>query len=149
MISVLRLTSIVRYSFVTMTDEEWFHGFLAFCSLPPKQQQEHIRKTLEKRMAEWQEDPEPGRPLRPDVCERLLQQQQEVRGGERGDPLENFILIAARPSDYAVRILRNAARQLMTLDPEFSWLVLNQIQALRQKNTYQPEPLKGRMVGIF
>src|SRR5688572_19156098 len=106
-----------------MTDDEWLRGFLEFCRLPRQEQEEHIRRTLEKKHAEWQEDPEPGRVLRSDVRERLLRQQRDVEAGEQGEPLENLVPIDSRPSEYKVRILKNASRQLMELDPELAWVI--------------------------
>ena len=132
-----------------MTDDEWLRGFLEFCRLPRQEQEEHIRRTLEKKHAEWQEDPEPGRLLRASVRDRLLQQQREVEAGEQGEPLENLVPIDSQPSEYRVRILRNASRQLMELDPELAWVIVDQIQTLREKQKHRFEPLKGGMLGIF
>jgi mRNA-degrading endonuclease RelE of RelBE toxin-antitoxin system len=132
-----------------MTEDEWLRGFLEFTRLPRKEQEEHIRRTLEKKHAEWQEPPEPGHVLRAEVRERLLQQQREVASGERGEPLENFVPIDRKSSDYTIRVLRTAANQLMSLDPEFAWSILSHIQTLLEKPRHRFEPLKGGMIGIF
>jgi hypothetical protein len=133
-------------------DDDWFDGLIDFLKLPPEEQREHIRRVCEEKEAEWQENPEPGLVLRPSVRERLLQQQQAVKEGERGMRLEEFL---AFETDWwedpvlEIQILRNANDQLMHFHPELAWLALERIYRLRPKRNFSLRPLKGGMVGIY
>ena len=138
--------------FSTSMDNDWAEDMFAFFKLPIEEQLEHIQRVFEEKEAEWQERPEPGLVLRPDVRDRLLQQQQAVRDGERGIPLEELFFFETdwwEDPVLSIQVLRNAAMQLTQFHSELAWLALDRIYQLRPKKTFFPEPLKGGMVGIF
>lgn len=132
--------------------EEWARIMFEFFKLPAEELEKRIRLMIQRTHEEWQENPEPGLVLRPGVRERLLQQLQAVKDGERGIPLEEFLYFETDPWEDPVRsiqILRNANAQLMAFQPELAWLLLDQIHRLRPQKGESLERLKGGMVGIF
>ncbi|HET9943264.1 MAG TPA: hypothetical protein VFR05_07985 [Terriglobia bacterium] len=111
-----------------------------------------FQRIFDERAKEWEENPEPGLVLRADVRERLLQQQQAVRDGQRGRRLEEFLYFETGWWEDAVleiEILPNVSDQLIRSHPEFMWHALDRIYRLRPKDRFYPEPLRGGMVGIF
>ena len=113
---------------------------------------ELVQRIFDEKAKEWEENPEPGVVLRDDVRERLLQQQQAVRDGQRGRRLEEFLYFETgwwEDPVLEIEILPNVSDQLMSSHPEFTWHALDRIYRLRPKHRFDAEPLRGGMVGIF
>ncbi|HVF61308.1 MAG TPA: hypothetical protein VNJ70_15980 [Thermoanaerobaculia bacterium] len=61
--------------------------------LTPGDLRELIADVVEQKLLDLLGDPDEGLALRPELRDRLLRQQERVRGGDRGTPLDEVLTV--------------------------------------------------------